>query len=143
MLQQIVPVASAHDGDITIIIGSLVAITTALIGMLWLLVRTLAHSRTAADEARMANAAVNNTGPGEHRLYDRIGSMQTDIQRLVNTQDDFAELGWQSLPDDLHDAPSLTTTIRDLQREAETNTTDHDAIKAQLEMLTDLLRALE
>lgn len=107
-----------HPDHSEVALATLGVIVTGLLGMLWLLVKTLAHSRTAADEATAANQAVNNTsGPGEHRLYDKVTAMQNDLEQLVEAQDDFTEKGWRSLPDDIATAVGLTEVIRDLQHE--------------------------
>ena len=97
--------------------GALVAVVVSLVGLIGLMWKTLAHSKEAAVEARQANAAVNNTGPGEHRLYDKISLIEKEIGRLVEAETDFTEKGWRNLPEDLNTALGLTETIRSIQRD--------------------------
>lgn len=106
-----------NEEEVRMLTGALVAVVSGMIGMMWLLVKTLAHSKDAAQEARQTNAAVNNTGPGQHRLYDKISLIESEIGKLVEAQNDFTEKGWRNLPDDLGTALGLTETIRAIQRD--------------------------
>ena len=71
----------------------------------------------ARSQARAANAAVNNVGPGAHRLYDQIGHLSDAIQRIETKQNDFDTKGWPTLPSDMNTAAGLTEVIRDIQHE--------------------------
>lgn len=86
----------------------------------------LDHAETAAQQATAANAAVNNVGPGQHKLYDMMFQVHTtneqllkDVTALVEAQRDFTKRGWANLPEPINTALGLTTTILDLQRHAE------------------------
>jgi len=111
-----VPVGQIHDDDIRILVGALAAIVTALIGMLWLLVRTLANSREAALKASGAYDAVNGAGPGEHRLYDKVGHIAADVEHLVEVNKIFQARGYDGMDEDLSTGPALQHTIREIQQ---------------------------
>ena len=108
-------------------LGSLVAILVTLAGILAVVIKSW-------QEARAANNAVNNIGPGEHRLYDRIQMIHDEVMHLREGEEQFQSKGWPSLPEDLGSAAALTSTIRDLQR-------SRDEILARLAELSDLIRA--
>lgn len=103
--------------------GSLAVVILLMVGAVLYLVASarkqidsaVAHAERAAGQASAANSAVNNIGPGEHRMYDKIEMIRADIEALVAAQEDFAKRGWQSLPPDLATSSALTSTIRDLQ----------------------------
>jgi hypothetical protein len=118
-----VPVADIHDDDIKLLVGALVALVTGVLAMMSLLIKTLANSRIAANEAKAANAAVNNTGPGEHRLYDRVEIMggkvehiETNVDHLVEVNKIFQARGYDGMDEDLSTGPALQETIRDIQK---------------------------
>ena len=89
-----------------------------LIGVLVVgVMSALTFTIKAWSQARAANAAVNNVGPGEHRLYDQIGHLSDAIQRIETKQNDFDTKGWPTLPSDMNTAAGLTEVIRDIQHE--------------------------
>jgi hypothetical protein len=109
---------------------------------------------TAAKQATAANAAVNNVGPGAHKLYDLVERIdrksghtaikvtelsadvkviKEDVTDLKKDQDQFDAHGWETLPADISDAVGLTTTIRDLQN-------NHRSVNDKLDILISELR---
>jgi hypothetical protein len=108
--------------------GALVAILGTLVVILLVVVRTY-------GQAKAANRAVNNVGPGEHSLWDRVEFIHEDVKQLVAAQDDFSEKGWRTLPDDISTASRLTETIRDLQHSAKQNQAEHEQIISKLDGL--------
>jgi Na+-translocating ferredoxin:NAD+ oxidoreductase RnfG subunit len=119
------------------IILALVAVIAPLVGALVVLAK---RTTIAAEQATMANRAVNNVGPGEHSLWDQVSFVREDVMELVEAQRDFAKRGWQTLPEDISTAARLTETIRDLQHSAATNQAEHDRIIAKIDTLADSLR---
>ena len=110
------------NGDVDQILSGQDGIIFALIGMVGTsiaaLVYTIRNNRIAkdgVDQISQVNNAVNNIGPGEHRLYDMISLIRSDIEYLTNEQRNFAAKGWNSLPEDINTAVGLTSVIRDLQ----------------------------
>lgn len=83
-------------------------VISLLAGSLVLIVKTWA-------QAKAANQAVNNVGPGDHSLWDQVAFLREDVQQLVESQRDFTKRGWQALPDDIATAARLTETIREIQ----------------------------
>jgi hypothetical protein len=132
----IVWAADAILGDDHSVTLALAAVITMLAGVLGVTIKGMQHSREA-------NRAVNDVGTGETRIFEKVSNTEIDVAKLVATQERFAALGWATLPPDIHDAVGLTTTIRALQHAADENTADHDTIKAQLVILTNLLESLE
>ena len=123
-----------QDEQIRILVGALVALVTAVIGMMTLLIRTLAHSKEAAADARATNAAVNNTGPGEHRLYDKITHIQVDVEHLVEVNKIFQARGYDGMDEDLSTGPALQHTIREIQQGG-------DDVGSRLNTIQEMLEA--
>jgi len=97
------------------IVLAVIALASMLAASLVYLVKGYSNSKTAAEQATEANKAVNNVGPGDHRLYDKISSIEKNVEHLIRDQETFDSHGWETLPQDLGTAVGLTTTIRDLQ----------------------------
>ena len=108
----------------------------------------------AAKQATAANAAVNNVGPGKHKMYDMVERIDTrsaetvvkvaelssdvkivkdDVANLKKDQDQVDSHGWETLPPDISTAVGLTTTIRDLQN-------NHNQVNGKLDTLISELR---
>ena len=115
------------------IILALIAIIATSIAALVYTIRNNTIIKTAAQDASEANKAVNNIGPGEHRLYDMIAMLKEDMHELSVAQDEFSKKGWATLPPDIASASGLTEVIRNLQ---------HDD-KAMHEKLDGILKALD
>lgn len=98
------------DNPDAFIVGALVAVLMMLAAGLIYLVKTF-------KAAQGANSAVNNVGPGEHRLYDKIGFLQKGMEHLIEANDQFNRKGWNSLPQDINTASGLTEVIRELQND--------------------------
>lgn len=95
-----------HDINSYIVI----ALVMVLLALLGVVVKTY-------GQARAANTAVNNVGPGDHSLWDQVSMVREDVNELVRAQREFAERGWPTLPDDIATAAQLTATIRTLQHD--------------------------
>ena len=126
-----------HMANDNVTFGVLAAVVTGLIGMMWLLVKTLAHSKEASVQAGAANRAVNDVGETDQRLYDMVSTMKEDLEVLLVAQTDFSEKGWKHLPSDIGDAPALTEKIRGLERD------DKDMIERLKVIQTELLKHIE
>jgi len=102
-----IPLPTETGEPNSLVVAALVAVLLALLGVV---VKTY-------SQAKAANAAVNNVGPGEHSLWDQINMIRRDVDELVRAQREFAAKGWPSLPDDIATASMLTSTIRTLQHD--------------------------
>ena len=107
------PTTALADHDQIVL--AVIALASMLAASLVYLVKGYSNSKTAAEQATEANKAVNNVGPGDHRLYDKISSIEKNVEHLIRDQETFDSHGWETLPQDLGTAVGLTTTIRDLQ----------------------------
>ena len=95
--------SDAHDQ----IILALIAIVGTSIAALVYIIKNTTITKAAAKDAAEANIAVNNIGPGDHRLYDVIS-------RIEAKQADFDKL-WGNLPSHMNSAVTLSETIHDIQ----------------------------
>ena len=115
VLVDLVPIASEHDDEIKLLVGSIIFVVSALVGMLTLMTKTLANARTAATKATGTYDAVNGVGQGEHRLYDKVGHIAADVEMLVETNQKFQAKGFAGMSQDLATGPALEHTIREIQ----------------------------
>ena len=143
-------IAQNHDQ----IILSLIALSATLVTGLIYLVKNYRTTKDTNLQTTAVNAAVNNVGEGEHRLYDKITAihqivimnkdhlddLKIDVDELVVQQKAFSEKGWQHLPPDLRDAPALTQTIRDIQNKNSERRREHEHIQVQLNNILIELR---
>jgi hypothetical protein len=106
LIAQIVPTGAVESHD-QIMLG-IVALLGTLIATFAYVVRNGGYARTAAHASTEANKAVNNVGPGEHRLYDVIG-------RIEAKQDEF-DRKWGNLPADMGDAVGLAELIHGMDK---------------------------
>lgn len=97
------------------IIFALIAIIASSVAALVYVIRQGKLVKDSHDEIQQVNRAVNDIGPGEHRLWDKIDNIEKAVDRLSQDQETFDSHGWETLPPDLNSAVNLTTTIRDLQ----------------------------
>jgi hypothetical protein len=88
------------------IVMALIAIIATSIAALVYVIKNNVLGKSISKDASEANKAVNNIGPGEHRLYDVIKSIETK-------QAEF-DRRWGNLPDNIDDAVSLSETIHDI-----------------------------
>ena len=95
--------ANAHD---QIILALIAIVATSVAGLVYIIKNTTI-TKAAAKNAYEANKAVNNIGPGDHRLYDVISRIETK-------QADFDKL-WGNLPSHMNSAVTLSETIHDIQ----------------------------
>ena len=122
-----VPVDLPDDADQALIV---------LVGVLVMgVLATLTFVVKAWSQAKSTNAAVNHVGVGEPSISENVTHIRGEVDRLIKIQDDFNAKGWQALPGDLGDAPSLTSTIRTLQDADLAAAAYHDTILAKLEAL--------
>ena len=124
--------AADHVTDNTEIVFALVGLLTTMLAATVYLARGYRNTKIAARESTSASAAVNNVGPGEHRLWDKIDAIQNAVERQAAIQEAFDSHGWGNLPDDLNNAVKLTTTIRDVQRHHDETHDKLDKIMVQL-----------
>ena len=92
------PAVDSHEA----IIMALIAIVATSIGAL---VYAIKNNSLGVK----INRAVNNVGPGEHRLYDVIA-------RIEAKQDAF-DKAWGNLPDDMDDAVGLVEVLHGIKNE--------------------------
>ena len=121
-------IADSHDQ----IMLAMIAVVAAAVAALVFVIRNSVNIKIAAEQATQANKAVNNVGPGEHRLYDKIATMAETVAELKKGQEEFADHGWENLPDDLGDSVALTMTIRDLQHDNVNHADKLDQVLAEL-----------
>lgn len=100
-------IVNAHDQITLGIIGLLGLVVTALVYV----VKAYANTKVAAEQSTKANEAVNNVGPGEHRLYDIIAAIQEKQATF--------DRAWGNLPEDMHDAVGLTELLNSMERRIE------------------------
>ena len=101
-------------GQEQIILALIAIIATAIAGLVYT-IKNNSLVKEGSKAAQQVNQAVNNVGPGEHRLYDMVAMIRDEIKYLTEAQHDFANKGWATLPADIGTASRLTETIRDLQ----------------------------
>jgi len=97
------------------IIVALIALIGTCVSILGIAIRNGSTAKEGLKQATQANSAVNNIGPGEHRLYDKVKHIEEAVTKLVTLQEQFDAHGWETLPPDLNTAVGLTVSIRDLQ----------------------------
>lgn len=132
--------SAATDTETQGFIGIIGVLAVALAGAMTFSIKGWQEAKRGAMEAKAANSAVNNIGPGEHRLYDKVANIDHALAILNTRQEDFDEKGWEhGLPDDLNSAPKLTQTVRELQAQAETNTDEHKQIMSRIDKLITTL----
>jgi len=90
------------------IILALITIVGTSIAALVYTIKNNALGKGIARDAYEANKAVNNIGPGEHRLYDVIA-------RIEKKQDEF-DKKWGNLPEDMDDAVGLVELIHGMDK---------------------------
>jgi hypothetical protein len=115
------------------VILALIAIIGTSIAALVYTIRNNTIIKGAAQDASDINKAVNNIGPGEHRLYDMISMVRDDMAKVTEAQEEFSKKGWATLPPDIASASGLTEVIRSLQ----------NSDKAQHEKMDQILKALD
>ena len=115
-------IAQTHD---QIILALIAVVATSVAALVWVIRNSRTLTQTL-EQASAANAAVNNVGPGQHRLYQMVEHIAADVETLKAEQHDFDGHGWDHLPPDLADAVALTETIRQIQ---ETDRETAEALK--------------
>jgi len=127
--------AADHDQ----IVLAIIALASMLAAALVYLAKGYGNSKIAAEQSTAANRAVNDIGPGDHRLYDKVTMIAEDthtnrkaIEKLIANQEQFDAHGWENLPQDMDDAVSLTEKIRGLERGRDSNAEKIDQILAEL-----------
>ena len=100
--------SSEHDQ----VILALIALIGTSIAALVYTIRNNALGKGIAVDAAEANRAVNNVGPGEHRLYDLVS-------RIEVKQDAF-DKAWGNLPAEMGDAVGLVSLLHGMRRDIST-----------------------
>jgi hypothetical protein len=77
-----VPAIPVPDEPHHFTVGLLGVLTMMMVAVLVYVLRTLTAAQGAHRAATEANQAVNNTGPGEHRLYDRVMNIEQDFRHF-------------------------------------------------------------
>lgn len=113
--EQVQTITETSDQIVLAILGILATLVAALV----FLAKGYAKTKVAAEQATQANQAVNNVGPGEHRMYDMVTEMGKKLEHISVEQEEFQTKGWKTLPDDLASASRLTETIRSIQHNDE------------------------
>lgn len=111
--------AAGESGYHDQVIFALIALVGTSITALVYVIRNGKYAKQGAEDAAATNAAVNNVGPGQHKLYDLVQRIHDDVVDLKKDQEQFDSHGWETLPADLNSAVALTSTIRDLQHHYE------------------------
>jgi hypothetical protein len=106
------------------IILALIAIISVSIGALVYTIKNNALGKDIAKNAYEANKAVNNIGPGEHRLYEVIA-------RIEAKQDEF-DRKWGNLPADMDDAVGLAELLHGMDQRVARIEGKQDQMQGQL-----------
>lgn len=122
------------------IILALIAIIGTSVAALVYTIRNNTIAKGASEQVRQVNNAVNNIGPGEHRLYDKVDRIEKSVSKLEADQEEFDSHGWENLPPDLNNAVMLTSTIRDLQNHHESLNEKLDTILAEIILIRGELK---
>jgi hypothetical protein len=122
-IAQTIPIDTTGFGTHDKIIASLVGLLGLSITALVYVIKNYGLSKTAAEQSSEANKAVNNVGPGEHRLYDLV-------MKVVEKQEEF-DRKWGNLPSDMDDAVDLMTVVNELRSSIADLHTKLDAHLAQ------------
>jgi hypothetical protein len=132
----------ANAGSSEQVVLALIAVIATAVGALAFVIRGAQNTaKDTNEQVREVNRAVNNIGPGEHRLYDKVDhisnelSLVTEILNTVTRElkehrafwKDF-HLKWGNLPEELDSAADLAVTlsrIRDEIRNVQTSLSKH------------------
>ena len=104
-------IADRHD---QIMLALIALVATSIAALVWV-IKSGRLAKDSNEQIAAVNRAVNDIGPGEHRLWDKIDNIEKAVVHLEHDQETFDSHGWETLPADLNTAVGLTTTIRDLQ----------------------------
>jgi hypothetical protein len=129
-------VEDSHDQVMLALAG---VIGVAVAALAWT-IRNGRDVRTAAEQATAANRAVNNRTPGEHSLYDLVARIGEDVTILKHRQEQTDQRGWEALPEDLRDAPSVVNTIRKMQQSDDNLCRQIDQLNRKFDAILDELR---
>lgn len=126
------------------IVLALIAVIAASVGALVFVIRNAGG--TVKDTNRQVtevNKAVNNIGPGEHRLYDKVdhiyqelgqvtGILQTVTEELKDHRTRWEEFHarWGSFPDGMDSAADLAITLNQIKADIQKV---QDALKEHVE----------
>jgi hypothetical protein len=77
-----IPAIPVPDEPEHFTVGLLGVLMVMMVAVLIYVLRTLTAAQGAHSAASEANRAVNNTGPGEHRLYDRVMNIEQDFRHF-------------------------------------------------------------
>lgn len=108
------------------VVLALIAVISLAVGALVYAIKNNTLGKEIAKDASEANKAVNNVGPGEHRLYDKVTTLLADVKQIKATQarhqqnwDDF-NAKWGNLPDDMDDGADLAVLLREMHHSIQT-----------------------
>ena len=99
-------ISDTHDQ----IILALIAIIGTSVAALVYTIRNNTLNKAIAKDASEANKAVNNVGPGEHRMYD---ALVNGLKEIADKQAEF-DRKWGNLPDDMDDAVGLVELLHSM-----------------------------
>lgn len=71
-------IGDTHDQ----IVLALIAVVASAVAALVFVIRSSRYAREGAEQATAANRAVNDTTPGQHRLYDLVDRIRNDVADL-------------------------------------------------------------
>jgi hypothetical protein len=119
---------AASSGTTDQIVLALIGLLGTSIAALVYTIRNNTIAKQAVSVVEDVNAAVNNVGPGQHRLYEMVEHIKADIIALKEGQRHYDAHGWDMLPPDLGTSVALTSTIRDIQYHTASVTTKLDTL---------------
>ena len=103
-----IAIDAVTDSDNQVILALIALIGTSIAALVYT-IRNNVIARQIAVDASEANKAVNNVGPGEHRLYEVIS-------RIESKQDAF-DKAWGNLPAEMANAVALVDLVRGIRRD--------------------------
>ena len=112
------------------IILALIAVITTSVGALVFVVKNGKITKDTNFQISEVNRAVNNIGPGEHRLYDKVGQVVDELEEvkvilgyvtkeIKEHRDNWEKfyIAWDNLPEGMKNANELSNTLVSVQME--------------------------
>jgi hypothetical protein len=111
---------SLSDSETQIVLALIALIGTSIAALVYT-IKNNSIGKSIAIDASEANRAVNNVGPGEHRLYDKVSTVITEMSAIKSHihehQEKWDEFNarWGNLPEALGNGANLVVTIHDIR----------------------------
>lgn len=109
-----------------LIVWAMIFVVLSLVSLLTFTIKTY-------KKAEQVDKAVNNVGPGEATLVEKVTDIRQDLNKVIDFAELFTQRGWTSLPGDLDTSAHLTETIRAIQAEAKALHVMHDLLRERIE----------